>query len=314
MNCIKNFQHFQSTPKNPGSTVMPTLCFPDAEKTCFACCPPIRPAGYEHGDYESIVKRILRENTRSFAEKGTGVIPITGFSCWALGYLDEDCRQVGCLLHPARNDGADLRYRVDYGEKCRRETCPEAKVFLQLDIPERRFWLRPAEGLNSFSYSSKKSNPLFSMLGWGAETLKRIVCREGGKVFTGRSFYEAYPFFATELNPRANAYLTRALIRRGHLDLLKKAPFPDHFKVFSNQLSDRLKKTVRIHPHAPPTHRLKLDPLLLDFLRLRVGLTRIDEKSALEMKEIVDRAVQEFEGKVSVAPGIRRFQVGSWKR
>ncbi|MFO7739169.1 MAG: hypothetical protein R6V46_11880 [Desulfatiglandaceae bacterium] len=314
MNCIKNFQHFQSTPKNPGSTVVPTLCFPDGEKTCFACCPPIRPAGYQHIDYKSIMKRILRENTRSFAEKGTGVIPITGFSCWALGYLDENCRQVGCLLHPARNAVTDLRYRVDYGEKCRRETCPEAKVFLQLDIPERKFWLQLTQGLDSFSYSSKKRNPLFAMLGWGAETLKRIVCREGRRTFTKQAFFETYPFFETALNPRADAYLIRELLRVGHPDLLKQAPFGDHFKVFSNRLSDRLKKTVRIHPHAPPTHRLKLDPLLLDFLRLRVGLTRIDEKSALQVKEMVDRAVREFEGKVSVAPGARRFQVGTWKR
>ncbi|MBL7211240.1 MAG: hypothetical protein ISS61_02540 [Desulfobacteraceae bacterium] len=59
----------------------PTLCLPDTEKNCFACCPPIRPAGYEHLQHTGIVKRMLRENTRAFAGKGAAISPITGFSC-----------------------------------------------------------------------------------------------------------------------------------------------------------------------------------------------------------------------------------------
>jgi len=82
-----------------------TLCAPDREKSCFACCPPIRPAGYEHILYEAIVKRMLRENTKAFARGETGPAPITGFSCWALGYLDPEYRRVGCLLHPLQNAG-----------------------------------------------------------------------------------------------------------------------------------------------------------------------------------------------------------------
>ena len=94
-----------------------TLCVPDAQRSCFACCPPIRPAGYEHIQYRNMVMRMLRENTKGFAAGGGGRSPITGFSCWALGYLDENFRQVGCLLHPAMNNGKDLRYRVGFGEK-----------------------------------------------------------------------------------------------------------------------------------------------------------------------------------------------------
>lgn len=308
MNCKENYRGRKSTNNNPDfeipdSLVAPTLCFPDAEKNCFACCPPIRPVGYEHIQYENIVKRILRENTRSFAKKGNGVIPITGFSCWALGYLDENCRRVGCLLHPAQNDDRDLRYRVDYAEKCRRETCPEATAFLHLGIRERNSWLQLADGLDSFSYSSRKSNPLFNMLGWGAETLQSIVCREGGWAFTQQSLFETYPFFSTDLNPRANAYLIRELIRKGHVGLLRKTSFRDHFEAFSIQLSSRLKETIRLDPHSPPTHSLKLDPLFLDFLRLSVGLTRVDEKRALQVKEILNQAVQEFKEKVPVMLG-----------
>ena len=76
----------------------PTLCFPDHEKTCFACCPPIRPAGYEHIRYKNIIRRMLRENNEDFLQTKMEIIPITGFSCWALGYLDKSHKLVGCLL------------------------------------------------------------------------------------------------------------------------------------------------------------------------------------------------------------------------
>lgn len=290
----------------PGSPLPPTLCFPDAEKNCFACCPPIRPQGYEHIQYKNIVKRMLLENTRTFAERSRDVIPITGFSCWALGYLDEKCRQVGCLLHPDRNNGTDLRYRIDYGKKCQRETCPEANVFLQLGIHERKFWLRLADGLDSFSYSSRERNPLFNLLGWGAETLTGIVRIEGGKAITKQSFFEAYPFFSTDINPRANAYLIRELIRKGHAGLLKKPLFPVHFKAFSRRISYRLKRTLRPASGSPPTHRLKLDALFLDFIRLHLGLARVDERKALEVKEALDRAIRKFERKLSMTRGTER--------
>ena len=65
-----------------------SLCCPDDQKTCFACCPPIRPAAYEHIEFKNMIKRVLRENTASIDRQGRTVIPIRGYSCWALGYLD----------------------------------------------------------------------------------------------------------------------------------------------------------------------------------------------------------------------------------
>ena len=276
----------------PKVAFAPTLCFPDAEKSCFACCPPIRPAGYEHIQYEHIIKRMLRENTQSFAKRGKGVFPITGFSCWALGYLDKNCRRVGCLLHPDQNNNIDRRYRIHYGEKCGREICPEAKTFRQLNIREQNFFLQLAQDLDSFSYSSRKKNPLFKMLGWGSETLRNIAFRDCGRTFTRESFFEIYPFFLTSLNPRANAYLLRALIRRNRADFLKTKSFRHHFKIFSVRISNRLKQIIRLDPGSPYTHCLKLDPLFLDFLRLSVGLVRTDEKKALQVKHMLNAAIQ----------------------
>jgi hypothetical protein len=112
-------------------------------KNLFRLLPPIRPVGYEHIRHKNIIERMLRENTLAFNKEDRGLSPITGFSCWALGYLDEEYRRIGCLLHPFQNDGVDLRYRVDYGSKCCRESCPESKTFSDLDPCAKEFLAPP---------------------------------------------------------------------------------------------------------------------------------------------------------------------------
>ncbi len=206
-----------------------TLCSPDGLKSCFACCPPIRPAGYEHVMYKNIIRRILRENTASFVREDRATLPIRGFSCWALGYLDQDCRLPGCLLHPSQNDGIDLRYRVDYGEKCRRESCPEAKTFAKLPPHVKAFWIHLADGLDSFSYSSRSTNLLFRMMNWGEPFLHLIPATGGEEKLTGESFLKAYPFFATLLAPRGHAYLLGRLIDEKNLHWLKSIAFRKAF-------------------------------------------------------------------------------------
>src|SRR4030042_784895 len=186
-----------------------TLCAPDEEKSCFACCPPIRPPGYEHLQYTNEIKRVLRENTASLRRKERSLSPITGFSCWALAYLDGGFKRIGCLLYPSQNDGEDLRYRVDFGDKCARESCVEARTFTHLSPEAKGFWLRLSERLDSFSYSSRTLNPLFHILGWGDVLLILVAMAEKGRTPDGDSILKTYPFFETTLSPRANAYLVR---------------------------------------------------------------------------------------------------------
>jgi hypothetical protein len=278
----------------PNSRLEPTLCFPDGEKSCFACCPPIRPSGYEHMQHKNAIQRMLRENTSAYKTRKEGISPITGFSCWALGYLDKACKLVGCLLHPAQNEGKDLRFSVDYGDKCRRENCPDSKVFLELDVNERRFWLHLADGLDSFAYSSGRINPVFNMMGWGSRLLSLITLNEDRRLFTKESFFRAYPFFSTRLNPRANAYLLYQLVGKNRVDMLKTESFRERFERFSRRLSGQLKQISSPMSGTQYTHRLELDPRFLDFLRLGVGLLRIEQGDALRLKERVDRAIGEF--------------------
>ncbi len=276
------------------SQLEPTLCFPDGEKSCFACCPPIRPSGYEHIQYKNTIQRMLRENTSACKTAQEGISPITGFSCWALGYLDKKFRLVGCMLHPAQNGGKDLRFRVDYGDKCRRENCPESKVFLELDVNVRRFWLHLSDGLDSFSYSSQRINPLFRMMRWGSRLLSLVARKEEGVTFNKESFFSAYPFFSTRLNSRANAYLIDRLIDKNRVGMLETELFRERFEHFSRRLSGALKRVSSPFSGPRYTHSLDLDPRFLDFLRLSVGISRIELADALRLKERVDRAIKKF--------------------
>ncbi len=65
-----------------------SLCAPDPWRSCFGCCPPIRPAHYDPLDWVSSLKREFRENRELFSMNRRFGRPIIGFSCWALGYLD----------------------------------------------------------------------------------------------------------------------------------------------------------------------------------------------------------------------------------
>lgn len=271
-----------------------TLCTPDDEKSCFACCPPIRPPGYEHFHYANEIKRVLRENTASLRKDDTSVLPITGYSCWALGYLDGGFKRIGCLLHPFQNHGEDLRYRVDYGNKCARESCVEAGIFQHLAPEARPFWLRLSHGLDSFSYSSRTLNPLFRILGWGAPVLNLVATAERERDLHAESILELYSFFKTALPSRANAYLLRVLIDSETLDLLKNPRFVSRFGEFSVRLSKELSLRVLRSPAAPYVHSLPMETDFLDFLRLSGRILKADEDEAVSLKEFTDHALARF--------------------
>jgi hypothetical protein len=274
----------------------PTLCFPDRQKSCFACCPPIRPAGYEHLQHKNINQRILRENTAAFMSEERTVVPITGFSCWALGYLDENYRLVGCLLHPSQNDGLDLRYRVNYGAKCQRESCREAQTFSELALSVKGFWLHLADGLDSFSYSSRRTNFLFRMIDWGTHLLNAISVTQTNRIHTAESFLTVYPFFSTSLLPKAHAYLLNRLIKAENVDLLKSATFRAEFEHFAASLAEEIAHNQVLQSGGTPVHRLSLERDFLDYLRLSLDVRKMYEQEARITKEEVDARVEKWSG------------------
>jgi len=266
---------------------------PDQGRSCFACCPPIRPARYEHLPYKGILQRILRENTRAFRAGRRGGL-ITGFSCWALGYLDGKYQRIGCLLHPAQNKGRDLRDETGYGEKCRRGICPEARVFSGLSIPARRFWASLVKDLDSFAYSSRSRNPLFRLMGWGEAVLAQVAKDAGNIPLSLERLLEAYPFFRTELHPRAVAYLVTRIVEIKGPGCLRQRGWDQEVKDFVDTLARALQKRLPPGEEGQAVHRLGLDPLFQDFLRLRLQKKRLGMADALGLRQELDRAIEGF--------------------
>ncbi len=251
------------------------LCMPDREKSCFACCPPIRPKGYEHIQYKNIIKRMLRENTSSFAIREK---PIIGFSCWALGYLDKEHKLIGCLLHPYQNKGKDLRDLTGYGEKCRREYCLEARIFSELNLNTKLFLLNFSEGMDSFSYSSRRYNPVFKLLRWGREILEYIANKENYTKISLERLRKKYPFLNTDYDPRAAAYIVKTLLGKG--------------KIIAPELISRLFYKLRnisekYHGSETYIHLLPLDRDFLDFLRLGIGIKKSSFDKIIELKMLI---------------------------
>ena len=271
-----------------------SLCFPDNQKSCFACCPPIRPSGYEHIQYQKSVQRFLRENTRQFDPREKTIKPIIGFSCWALGYLDEDFRLIGCLLHPAVNGGEDFRHRIDFGEKCGRESCYESKIFSILNEKQQSFWLNLTRGLDSFAYSSRKENPLFKLLNWGPRILKLITAEETGMIFNVPSFFRTYPFFTIQVNPKAIAYILNRLINKENIHLLKKEEFKEFFYDVLTNLNQALIQELPDEEKGEYIHQLELDKDFLHFLRLSLKRTKMEIGQAERIKKMTDEILRHF--------------------
>ena len=145
------------------------LCSPGRGLSCVACCPPIRPAGYDHADHLGSLRRLLADNTRQMREQGPPTQPVTGYWCPGLGYLDQRWRVAGCLLHPAHNQGRDLRWPTGFQEKCARESCPPARAFAALKQPAREALLELCVGLESLAFGSPRRNPVMRLLAFGPE-------------------------------------------------------------------------------------------------------------------------------------------------
>ncbi len=115
------------------------LCQPDAGKSCGACCGLYN---WADSSRESLVER-LRGRTRRFLHAVRGTEDLPAFServrsaedqakryeeiycCEYLGFLDDEEKRVGCLLHPLRNGGTDMRDVSFYGQElCAGHLCP----------------------------------------------------------------------------------------------------------------------------------------------------------------------------------------------
>jgi len=115
------------------------LCQPDQGKSCGACCGLYN---YTDSSRASLTDR-LRARTQRFHRLVKNPADIEFYSretfsvenfakryeviycCEYLGFLDQEGKKVGCLLHPLQNSGKDLRAVSFYGrELCAGHLCP----------------------------------------------------------------------------------------------------------------------------------------------------------------------------------------------
>ena len=177
--------------------------------------------------------------------------------------------------------------------------CQEAKAFSGLALDHKKFWLHLADGLDSFSYSSRELNPLFKIMNWGGHLLSLIASNENHRTFTKESFFQSYPFFSTNNPPKPNAYMIKWLVNREGTHILKSHTFKSEFEMFSRRISKALCQAAQQNnPPRPPgfhTHLLDLDRDFLDLLRLSARITKTTKQDALTLKNLVDKALEEFQ-------------------
>ncbi len=268
-----------------------TLCHPDGRKSCFRCCPPIRPAGYDHLEFRGFISRELREHTATWRRNLRVPKPITGYSCWALGFLDPGCGLIGCLLHPAVHQGRDLRHLVGYGDKCRMAVCPQAMEFDCLRPEHRTFWLHFCEGLDSFEYSSPSRNPLFVLLPWGGLVLGRIAEWENTPCPEYGALLDRFPFLKLPLSGARRYVIERWMDRHGR-KTLQGTRFIERFQEWWASVIPRgTARFSNAFPGGPPVGRLDMEKSFRDFLRLGLGLPRSHPGQAALIRAWIEKEI-----------------------
>jgi hypothetical protein len=125
--------------KDKMDTKLTVLCQPDEHKSCGACC-----GLYNYVDSSRIaLTGRLRARTQRFRDLVKYPADISVYAgatlscesftpryeviycCEYLGFLDDEEKKIGCLLHPAQNSGLDMRAGSFYGQEiCAGHICP----------------------------------------------------------------------------------------------------------------------------------------------------------------------------------------------
>jgi len=226
-----------------------SLCMPQAGFSCFACCPPIRPAGYEHLADRGSWRRMFAENRADFLAGRLQAKAQTGFFCPGLGFLDKAGRRVGCLLHPAANQGRDLRGPTGYRDKCERESCPESRAYAALPPAERAALMELCQGLDSFQFSSSAQNPVRRLLAFGP----RATAAAAGLGLAARDELASWPWLH-ELDS-AHGWLLGRLVKREGAELLRRSDLAQLMAAETDKLAKQMGPSPPLE-QGPPLREL----------------------------------------------------------
>lgn len=201
------------------------------------------------------------------------------------------------MLHPAQNQGEDLRHLVGYDAKCRRESCRPARVFAQLSRAAQAFWLEPASGLNSFYFSSRRANPLFHILSWGAKVLDQIHLQALSNDWTATELLSRQPFVtARQWKPQAHRWLFGLALERAQRE--KSSPHSLQ-QMCENLLQEALAMARALNAAAGASalvfsHQLPMPEDFKDFIRLGLGWRKVNLERASQIERQLRRLLAEM--------------------
>lgn len=238
---------------------------------------------------------MLRRNRKSIKENIASGREISGESCWGLGFLDDEEKQAGCLLHPLRHNGKDLRNLTGYQFKCANALCREALVFAELNPDEQNFCLSLCLDMDSFAYSSR-SNPLMRLLAWETMMVQLII---GDARKNRHPFLTEYGFLWQTLDFRIDGYLAFEIARRKGIDFLRHKL--NHYISLRNALIDELKKLAAdpsfrtsVNNALIPAHRLKIPLALSRLLKFGAGLWELPATEAELILNKTERTLEKI--------------------
>jgi len=294
-----------------------SLCFPDQEKSCFYCCPPIRDPEADPLDAVDEKRRLLRSNRQELQNNLDDPHEISGEECWGLGFLDDQEKQAGCLLHPLRHQGRDLRHLTGYQFKCANALCREAQVFAKLSEIEQTFCLALCRNMDSFHYSSR-NNPLMRLLAWEQEMV-RIIIRESlenelnislkknekksqktdidsRQNSTLNNFLASYEFFWQKLDFRLDGYLALRISEQKGCNFLRHN-LANYIQLRDDIIVD-LKKNSTLQrtstAHLIPAHKLKIPLSLSRLLKFGANTWELPPTSEKEILQLIEVKLTPF--------------------
>ena len=282
-----------------------SLCFPDKEKSCFYCCPPIRDPEADPLDAIEEIRRLLRNHRKDLQKNLADPHEISGKECWGLGFLDDQEQQAGCLLHPLRHQGRDLRYLTGYQFKCANALCREAQVFTELSEAEQKFCLTLCRGMDSFHYSSRR-NPLMRILAWDKEMVQIIIRdsienepkvssndqidRSSNKALKDCAFTARYEFLWQKLDFRLDGFLALRVTERKGFNFLRNN-LDNYIQLRDDLISEFKKKsTLQISSDTPliPAHKLKIPLSLSRLLKFGADLWELPAGCEKEIQHHIE--------------------------
>lgn len=265
---------------------------PGDGRSCFFCCPPIRPPDYDPLKIQDKLIEIFEYNTKNLKQNLNAPFEIYGDNCWGLGFLDNKKTMVGCMLHPFVNNGTELRHLTGYGDKCRRERCLEEIKFSGLRQNVACFYLDLSKGLDPFYYSSRIFNPTFGMLMWGVELLNAIALHERQGMITIEKFKIKYSMFLNVLNHRIDAYLVDKIILFAGLKWFLIRPADDYIKLREKIISRIMPCNSQISKNHPYIHEHPVSMELSRFFKFGLNIWRESLDKVLELKAEAEKILK----------------------